>query len=60
MEENKCPYYQGVCGIDEQYLCYCSSNYVECDIYNKHIEKLIEETHQGKILFRDGKNTIPD
>lgn len=38
----RCPYYQGVCGIDEQYVCYTSSD-IKCDIREKHEKKLSEE-----------------
>ena len=38
-KEDKCPFYQGVCGVDESYICYCSLAYKECDIYKSHIEK---------------------
>lgn len=38
-----CPYYQGVCGLDENFICFCESNYKDCDIYKKHLMKLIDE-----------------
>lgn len=33
-----CPYYQGVCGLDEDILCYCSSSYETCDTYKESTE----------------------
>ena len=34
-EARICPYYQGVCGLDEDIICYCSSSYEMCDKYRK-------------------------
>ena len=33
-----CPYYQGVCGLDESYLCYRAGYPNSCEIYKKHEE----------------------
>jgi len=30
-----CPHYQGVCGLDEDIVCYCSSSYEMCDKYKE-------------------------
>ena len=30
-----CPHYQGVCGLDEDIVCYCSSSYEMCDKYRE-------------------------
>lgn len=30
-----CPYYQGVCGLDDAFLCYCQSRYEMCDAYKE-------------------------
>ena len=30
-----CPYYQGVCGLDDDFLCYCHSSYEMCDTYKE-------------------------
>ena len=43
MNDEKCPYYKGVCGIDEQYLCYCSSTPNGCNIYKKFLEEQIRK-----------------
>ena len=32
----ECPYYSGVCGLDEMCVCYRSSTYKDCDIYKEH------------------------
>lgn len=40
--ENECPYYQGVCGIDNQYVCFCRSN-LKCNIRVEYEKKLDEE-----------------
>ena len=45
--DKQCPYYQGVCGLDERYICFCDSNYKNCNIYGKHIRKLIDEAKNG-------------
>ena len=37
--EEKCPYYQGVCGIDEQYVCYSMSN-TNCPLRIEYEKKL--------------------
>ena len=34
---DKCPYYQGVCGLDERYICYCSFEFKHCDIFKTNI-----------------------
>lgn len=36
----KCPYYQGVCGLDESVICYANSD--NCNIYKDHEESLKE------------------
>lgn len=33
---DKCPYYQGICGLDESFVCYCSSTYLVCKVYKEH------------------------
>ena len=34
MDEPKtCPYYKCVCGLDESYVCFCSSVYLFCSVY---------------------------
>lgn len=33
-----CPYYQGVCGLDEDNLCYCNTSYEMCDAHKKAME----------------------
>lgn len=33
----KCPYYQGVCGLNEDFICYTSAD--SCDIYRDYIRK---------------------
>ena len=43
-----CPYYQGVCGLDDDFLCYCHNSYEMCDTYkdagtDKQEEQLLEE-----------------
>lgn len=38
-EPKTCPYYQGVCGLDESYVCYCASGYLFCSIYKEEQEK---------------------
>ena len=38
-----CPYYQGVCGLDEDILCYCSSSYETCDTYKEDRRAELEE-----------------
>lgn len=30
-----CPHYQGVCGLDEDFVCYCSMSYEFCDKYRE-------------------------
>ena len=30
-----CPYYQGVCGLDERILCYCGTQYEKCEKYKE-------------------------
>lgn len=37
-EMKPCPYYQGVCGLDESYLCYRAGYPNSCEIYKKHEE----------------------
>lgn len=37
MKVEKCSHYQGVCGLDESYVCYCASSYLACKLY-KHKE----------------------
>ena len=44
--EKECPYYQGVCGLDEQYVCFCRSYPGTCEIYSEHTKKLIEEVRE--------------
>lgn len=39
----KCPYYQGVCGLDEDIVCFGSGGYKTCNIYCSHMKELIEE-----------------
>jgi len=41
MSEKQCPFYQGVCGIDESIVCYCSS--VSCDIYRDYVSAVMEK-----------------
>ena len=36
-DDGKCPYYQGVCGLDEQYVCFASSLPEGCSVYQKHM-----------------------
>lgn len=31
-----CPYYQGVCGLDDSYICYRSGYPNGCEIYKKY------------------------
>ncbi len=31
--QHTCPYYQGVCSVNESYVCYRASTYEECDLY---------------------------
>ena len=50
-KKDECPYYKGVCGIDEQFTCYCQSNYKCCDIYLKHMKELIEEITPVKVIY---------
>ena len=38
-ETKPCPYYQGVCGLDESYICYCAGYPYGCEIYKKHEEE---------------------
>lgn len=38
-----CPYYQGVCRINEMYVCCASSLPNACNIYKKHMRRLIDE-----------------
>lgn len=33
----ECPFYQGVCGISEELLCYSNAAY--CDIYKEYLEQ---------------------
>lgn len=33
-----CPHYQGVCGLDEDIVCYCSSSYEKCEKYKENEE----------------------
>ena len=33
-----CPYYQGVCGLDNRILCYCNNSYEKCDTYKEESE----------------------
>jgi len=33
--ETGCPHYLGVCGLDEDAICYCSSSYEMCDKYRE-------------------------
>lgn len=37
MSDKQCPFYQGVCGIDESIVCYCSS--ASCDIYRDYVSE---------------------
>lgn len=30
-----CPYYQGLCGLDERILCYCGTQYENCEKYKE-------------------------
>lgn len=30
-----CPHYQGVCCLDDDIVCYCSSHYEMCDKYKE-------------------------
>ena len=54
MDENiKCPYYQGVCGLKEEYICYNSSAPEDCNIYKAQMNKLI-----NKIKERVNDKTI--
>ena len=32
----KCPYYQGVCGLNENFVCYTDAS--TCDIYRDYLE----------------------
>lgn len=34
-----CPYYQGVCSLDENILCYCEHHYEMCDKFIKVIKE---------------------
>ena len=34
-KNHHCPYYQGVCSLDEDIVCYCSSHYEMCDKYSE-------------------------
>ena len=46
MSDKQCPFYQGVCGIDESILCYCSSS--SCDIYRDYVSAVlvkVEDRH---------------
>lgn len=40
----KCPYYQGVCGLDNSIICYTDSN--SCNIYKDH-EETLKEMSEG-------------
>ena len=33
--QKHCPYYQGVCGLDERILCYCGAQYENCEKYKE-------------------------
>ena len=45
MDEPKtCPYYKGVCGLDESYVCFCSSTYLFCSVYIEAQEKDVEQS----------------
>lgn len=56
---DRCPHYQGVCGLDESYTCFCSSNYLTCKIYKQkernEIEKFLRE--KEPFMFEYGNNT---
>ena len=45
VDRKECPYYSGVCGLDESCLCYRSSDYKNCDIYkeNKAYEEITDD-----------------
>lgn len=45
MDEPKtCPYYKGVCGLDESYVCFCSSAYLVCSVYKEAQGKDVEQS----------------
>ena len=41
----RCPYYQGVCGIDERYVCYAAAG-PKCNIRENFEKKLNKETQK--------------
>ena len=41
----RCPYYQGVCGIDERYVCYAAAG-PKCNIREDYEKKLNEATQK--------------
>ena len=50
----RCPFFQGVCGIDERILCYDTSQ--SCDIYKKN--KPIEIANISEAAPYEGKYVI--
>ena len=38
---DKCPHYQGVCGLNESYVCYCSDSYLYCSFYKEHEQETL-------------------
>jgi len=35
----KCPYYQGVCMLDESYVCFASSSYRNCELFKEEEDR---------------------
>ena len=40
-DDGKCPFYQGVCMLDERKVCYASKK--GCNVFKKHIHDIIKE-----------------
>ena len=46
-ERKECPFYQGVCGLDESYVCFGRSSYLFCKLYQKEQEQLNEANEKS-------------
>lgn len=48
-----CPYYQGVCGLNEDFICY--ANYDSCDIYREWAEAQDRKNDNAKNSEEDSR-----
>lgn len=47
VDRKECPFYQGVCGLDESYVCFGSCSYLFCKLYQKEQERLNETNEKS-------------